>query len=95
MTQQRPSDPSDRHVEYVSGDPAPEDDAPAREAAVEQEQEAHHGVPYQQSRPGPDDDILLATGRPRRPTSTREGETFVQSERRQLEIGRASCRERV
>ena len=72
MTQQRPSDPSDRHVEYVSGDPAPEDDASASEAAVEQEQEAHHGVPYQQSRPGPDDDILLATGRPRRPTSTRE-----------------------
>ena len=85
MTQQRPSDPSDRHVEYVSGDPVPEDDAPAREAAVEQEQEAHHGVPYQQSRPGPDDDILLATGRPRRPTSTREGETFVQSERRKQE----------
>ena len=52
MTQQRPSDPSDRHVEYVSGDPAPEDDAPAGEAAVEREE--HHGLPYQQSRPGPD-----------------------------------------
>ena len=70
MTQQRPSDPSDRHVEYVSGDPAPEDDAPAGEAAVEREE--HHGLPYQQSRPGPDDDVLLATGRPRRPASTRE-----------------------
>ena len=70
MTQQRPSDPSDRHVEYVSGDPAPEDDAPAGEAAVEREE--HHGIPYQQSRPGPDDDVLLATGRPRRPASTRE-----------------------
>ena len=83
MTQQRPSDPSDRHVEYVSGDPAPEDDAPAGEAAVEREE--HHGIPYQQSRPGPDDDVLLATGRPRRPASTREGETFVQSERRKQE----------
>ena len=70
MTQQRPSDPSDRHVEYVSGDPAPEDDAPAGETAVEREE--HHGIPYQQSRPGPDDDVLLATGRPRRPASTRE-----------------------
>ena len=70
MTQQRPSDPSDRHVEYVSGDPAPEDDAPAGETAVEREE--HHGLPYQQSRPGPDDDVLLATGRPRRPASTRE-----------------------
>ena len=83
MTQQRPSDPSDRHVEYVSGDPAPEDDAPTEDAAVERE--AHRGVPHQQSRPGPDDDILLATGRPRRPTSTREGETLIQSERRKQE----------
>ena len=81
MTQQRPSDPSDRHVEYVSGDPAPEDDAPAGEAAVEREE--HHGLPYQQSRPGPDDDVLLATGRPRRPASTREdgGESAKQRPR--------------
>ena len=38
------------------------------------------------SSPGPvPTTVLLATGRPRRPASTREGETFVQSERRKQE----------
>ena len=105
MSQQRPSGPSDRHVEYVSGDPAPDDGAPTAGASPSEAvpsaapsassdrdavspaggREPRSGIPYQQSRPGPDDDILLATGRPRRPARTREGETFIQSERRRQE----------
>ena len=105
MTQQRPSEPSDHHIEYVSGDPTPEvasvreageaegavsaEEAPSAasgpDAAPAAEQRPRSGIPYQQSRPGPDDDILLATGRPRRPARTREGETFIQSERRRQE----------
>ena len=129
MTQQRPSEPSDHHIEYVSGDPTPEGapverageaeeaegaasagtgaagagaagaasagaapsassgpDAVANpDAAPAAEQRPRTGIPHQQSRPGPDDDIMLATGKPRRPASTRAGETFVQSERRKQE----------
>lgn len=33
MSQQRPSGPSDRHVEYVSGDPAPDDGTPTAGAS--------------------------------------------------------------
>ena len=81
MTQQRPSEPSDRHVEYVAADAEP----PGRPAASGTGPTAHGNIPHQQSLPGPDDDVLLATGRPRRPASTREGETLIDSERRRQE----------
>ena len=38
MTQQRPSEPSDHHIEYVSGDPTPED-APVERAGEAEEAE--------------------------------------------------------
>ena len=81
MTQQRPSDPSDRHVEYVAADAEP----PGRPGASGAGPAARGDIPHQQSLPGPDDDVLLATGRPRRPASTREGESLIDSERRRQE----------
>lgn len=53
MTQQRPSQPTDRHVESVPADAAP---TPSSDDQT---------IPHQQSRPGPEDDIMLATGKPR------------------------------
>lgn len=76
MTQQRPSDPSDRHVEYVSGSPDP---APA---------ETSSRIPFQQSRPGPEDDLLLATGEPARRSSARQGPSGRQARPTQEEIRR-------
>lgn len=79
MTQQRPSGPSDRHVEYVSGD-----------AVVPAEPGSAVGpgstpIPHQQSRPGPEDDRLLATGEPARPAVIHAGETRPQAEKRKQE----------
>ncbi|MDU0347362.1 YwiC-like family protein [Actinomyces sp. MRS3W] len=67
MTQQRPSDPADRHVEYVSG--LPEDPAETADAPASAEGTPRGHIPYQQSRPGPEDDRLLATGEPVRASS--------------------------
>lgn len=60
MTQQRPTGPSDRHVEYVSGSPDPASEG------------TRSSIPFQQSRPGPEDDRLLATGEPVRPSSVHQ-----------------------
>ncbi|SDN29116.1 YwiC-like family protein [Actinomyces ruminicola] len=77
MTQQRPSDPADRHVEYVSGQP--ENDPVSTSAPMTPGNSADRGprgaIPHQQSRPGPEDDLLLATGEPVRPSSTRAART--------------------
>lgn len=81
MTQHRPSEPSKRRVEYVDGSgnaAAPEDDAAGSG-------KARREIPHQQSRPGPEDDVLLATGKPRRPATSHGGETFVQAQRRKQE----------
>lgn len=74
MTQQRPSQPSDRHVEIQDGTPAAPSSA-----------DAARPIPYQQSKPGPDDDVLLASGKPARPRTTHEGETLRQAEARKQE----------
>lgn len=79
MTQQRPTSPSDRHVEYVSGSPDP---APER---------TRSSVPFQQSRPGPEDDHLLATGEPVHPSSVRQdlaGKTRLTQEEIRRQPGR-------
>ncbi|RAX20046.1 hypothetical protein DRB06_10055 [Actinomyces sp. Z5] len=74
MTQQRPSDPSDRHIEYVSGQPETDADATTASTSSEDFARGPRGrIPYQQSRPGPEDDRLLATGEPVRPSSVRAG----------------------
>ncbi|MDO4901272.1 YwiC-like family protein [Actinomyces sp.] len=66
MTQQRPSDPADRHVEYTSG--LPNGNTDAHSAGPAPTASPAHGrrgpIPHQQSRPGREDDRLLATGEP-------------------------------
>lgn len=89
MTQQRPSDPSERHVEYVSGEPGAGPSAVSPASAADGPGDAagsggpgpggagggreRAAIPHQQSRPGPEDDRLLATGERVRPSSARQG----------------------
>ena len=73
MTQQRPSRP---HEYDGAADPAPEE-VLADEQPAEQAEDGRRPspIPSHQSRPGPEDDIMLATGRPRgagEPTPVRE-----------------------
>ncbi|MDO4242713.1 MAG: YwiC-like family protein [Actinomyces sp.] len=91
MTQQRPSDPSQRHVEYVSDEPEAEPAAappasPGSEDPADGRERA--AIPHQQSRPGPEDDRLLATGERVRPSSARQGETGPTPRPTQEEIRR-------
>jgi len=75
VTQQRPSDPSDRHIEYVSGLPDANTDpaAAGSTSAGSTARGPRRSIPHQQSRPGPEDDLLLATGEPVRPSSAGAG----------------------
>jgi|GEM_PF-6005635 len=73
MTQQRPSRP---HEYNGAASPAPEE-VLADEQPAEQAEDGRRPspIPSHQSRPGPEDDIMLATGRPRgagEPTPVRE-----------------------
>ncbi|WP_202616229.1 YwiC-like family protein [Actinomyces sp. 432] len=81
MTQQRPSGPSDRHIEYVSGLPGADTDSAAVGSAPAGGRGPRGPIPHQQSRPGPEDDLLLATGEPVRPASTRAGRSGAASPR--------------
>lgn len=67
MSQSRPS-PSSRPSREESQDPSPAPGAPSSpsaDPAVSPAGRAASAIPSHQSRPGPEDDIMLATGRPR------------------------------
>lgn len=84
MSQSRPTSPSDHHIERVPA--SPDDSGPTTAGtgptggpgadptqAPGAESAPLVGAPSQQSRPGPQDDILLATGEPLRAARSRGG----------------------
>ena len=84
MSQSRPTSPSDHHIERVPA--GPDDSGPTTAGtgptggpgadptqAPGAESAPLVGAPSQQSRPGPQDDILLATGEPLRAARSRGG----------------------